>query len=73
MKNNWEEITTQILSEHVGVLAGIIVDEARAKCHCSPVTETQSFLTEFVLYITNELPESVDRPTFLVHLRSALR
>lgn len=73
MKSNWEEITIEILSEHVGALAGIIVDDARAKCQCSPVNEPLSFMTEFILCVTNDLPESIDRTSIFAHLRAALK
>lgn len=73
MKSNWEEITIEILSGHVGALAEIIVDEARANCRCSPTTESQSFLTEFVVFISQELPESIDRASVAIQLRNALK
>jgi hypothetical protein len=73
MKSNWEEITTEILSEHVGALAGIVIDDARAKCRTSPTTQPQAFLVEFVLRVVQELPDSVNRAGISAQLRSALK
>jgi hypothetical protein len=73
MKSNWEEITAEILSEHVGALAGIVIDDARAKCRTSPITQPQAFAVEFVLRVAQELPETVNRAGIAAQLRIAIK
>ena len=72
MKANWEEIATNLLAEHVGVLAVLIVEDALAKVKSSPNQPTL-FLPEFILRVARELPEPLNRAQISVALREALK
>jgi hypothetical protein len=73
MRTNWEEITTEILTEHMGALAFIVIEDARAKTRASPTEQPTQFITEFVLRVVQELPESSNRAAIAAQLRYALK
>ena len=54
MQNNWEEITTDILTEHMGALAFIVIKDALAKARASPTEQPTQFMTELVLHVVQE-------------------
>lgn len=72
MKKNWTEIAIQVLSEHVGALAPIVVDDAVAKMKLKSDQMQSAFRAEFILRIAQELPESVNRAGIAAELRAAL-
>lgn len=71
MQNNWEEITTDILTEHMGALAFIVIKDALAKARASPTEQPTQFMTELVLHVVQELPESANRAGIAAQLRYA--
>jgi hypothetical protein len=73
MNSNWQEITNTILSEHVGVLAFIVIEDALAKTRTSPTANPGTFLPEFILRVVKELPDSVNRAAIAAQLREALK
>jgi hypothetical protein len=73
MKPNWEEIATEILTEHMGALAFIVIEDARAKTRASPTEQPAQFQIEFVLRLVQELPESSNRAAIAAQLRFALK
>lgn len=73
MKPNWEEIATKILTEHMGALAFIVIEDAISKTRASPTEQPAHFATEFVLRVIQELPESTNRAAIASQLRFALK
>ncbi len=72
MQSDHIAITRQILLEHVGVLADIVIDDALAEMHASPQLEPVQWLREFILRVTKGLPDSINRAEVIVELRRAL-
>jgi hypothetical protein len=74
MEENWMEIATDVLSEHVGALAPIVIDDALGKMKLKSATQMPSaFRAEFILRVVQELPESVNRAGIAAELRASLR
>jgi hypothetical protein len=73
MNSNWQEITNTILTEHVGVLAFIVIDDALANTRTSPTTQQSAFMHEFILRVVKELPDSVNRAAIAAQLREAIK
>ncbi len=73
MNSNWQEITNTILTEHVGVLAFVVIDDALANTRTSPLTQPSAFIHEFILRVVKELPESVNRAAIAAQLREAIK
>lgn len=74
MKANWMEIATDVLSEHVGALAPIVIDDAIGKMKLKSAAQMPSaFLAEFILRVAQELPESVNRAGIAAELRASLK
>jgi hypothetical protein len=73
MQTNWEEITTEILTDHMGALAFIVIEDARSKTRASPTEQPSQFITEFVLRVVQELPETANRAAIAAQLRYALK
>jgi hypothetical protein len=71
MKPGWQEIATNVLAEHIGMLAHVVIDDARAQTCSAP--ESPGFMHEFILRVARELPEGVDRARIASLLRDALR
>lgn len=73
MNSNWQEITNTILTEHIGVLAFVVIDDALAKTRSSPLSQSSAFMHEFILRVVKELPESVNRAAIAAQLRDAIK
>lgn len=71
MKSNWQEIITTILTDHVGALAYVVIDDAIAKTMTPP--ESGGFLQELVLRVVQELPEEANRAKIAAQIREAIR
>lgn len=72
MNSDHIAITRQILLEHIGVLADIVIEDALAEMHAKPQAEPVQWLREFILRVTKGLPPSVNRAEVIVELRLAL-
>jgi hypothetical protein len=73
LNSDWEAITHGLLTEHVGVLAALVIEDARAKVKACPTQEPQRFMTEFIIRVAHELPESIDRAQITIAMRAALK
>jgi hypothetical protein len=73
LNSDWEAITHDLLTEHVGVLASLIIEDARARVKASPHDDPKRFVTEFILRVAHELPESINRAQIMIALRAALK
>lgn len=56
MNSDHIAITRQILLEHIGVLADIVIEDALAEMHAKPQAEPVQWLREFILRVTKRLP-----------------
>ncbi len=72
MNSNHIAITRQILLEHVGVLADLVIEDALAEMHAQPDADPVQWLREFILRVTKGLPNLINRAEVIVELRLAL-
>jgi hypothetical protein len=71
MKSNWEEIVASILTEHIGALAFVVIDDAIFKTKSAP--DSAGFQHEIVLRLAQELPETVNRAQIAAQIRNAIK
>jgi hypothetical protein len=72
MNSDHIEITRQVLLNHVGVLADIVIEDALTEMHTKSHSDSVQWLREFILRVTKGLPASINRAGVIVELRLAL-
>jgi len=65
MNSDHIAITRQILLEHIGVLADIVIEDALSEMHAKPQAEPVQWLREFILRVTKGLPTRLTAPKSL--------